>query len=141
MLEKANVITDSSDGQKVQMHHVDLLPDDEYQNALLAPVTETVTVYFEGGPPEGYLDDLQKFAKAAFDLADSGLKAFAAGITYEDLEIDEIKGKAGIVFIGWESIEKHKAFRETEAFKENIGLFRSVAKKVELHHVSFTKES
>lgn len=41
--------------------------------------------------------------------------------------------------IGWDSVNAHMAFRETEAFRELIPLLRGVAPVVEVHHVAFKK--
>jgi hypothetical protein len=46
-------------------------------------------------------------------------------------------GKAVVGFLGWESKEKHLAFRETELFKENIGLLRGNNRGAEVFHVKF----
>jgi hypothetical protein len=48
------------------------------------------------------------------------------------------KGKVVVGFIGWESKEKHLAFRETELFRENIGLIRGNNRGAEVFHVKFT---
>lgn len=37
-----------------------------------------------------------------------------------------------VLFIGWESKEKHLEFRETEQFKRNVGLLREGAEGVEM---------
>lgn len=51
------------------------------------------------------------------------------------------EGQTGSVlaaFIGWTSIDAHIKFRETEAFKENVGLLRDIegAVKLAMFHVS-----
>lgn len=51
------------------------------------------------------------------------------------------KGQTGsvlAVFIGWTSIDAHMKFRETEVFKENVGLIRDMegVAKLVLFHVS-----
>lgn len=47
-------------------------------------------------------------------------------------------GKVVVGFLGWESKEAHLAFRETELFKENIGLLRGNNRGAEVFHVKFT---
>ena len=47
-------------------------------------------------------------------------------------------GKVVVGFLGWESKEKHLAFREMELFKENIGLLRGNNRGAEVFHVKFT---
>lgn len=44
---------------------------------------------------------------------------------------------AYIAVIGWESLERHLAFRETEAFKRVIDPLRKATTGAELHHVAF----
>jgi heme-degrading monooxygenase HmoA len=73
-----------------------------------------------------------------------GYLGLAAGVTYEsDVEVEVEgeggvqKGYAGVVVIGWESVEKHLAFRETDLFRENIGGLRNGARKIEMYHVQF----
>lgn len=44
---------------------------------------------------------------------------------------------AYVAVIGWESVERHLAFRETEAFSKVIGPLRKATTGAELHHVAF----
>lgn len=44
---------------------------------------------------------------------------------------------AYVAVIEWESVERHIAFRETEAFKKVIGPLRKATTGAELHHVVF----
>jgi len=54
-----------------------------------------------------------------------GYFGYAFGETVEEIAKDGGKdGKAVILWIGWESKEKHMEFRQTEVFKENIRLLR-----------------
>ncbi len=48
------------------------------------------------------------------------------------------EGKAVTALLGWRSKEDHLKFRETELFKENIGLMREKTRGAELFHVPFT---
>lgn len=44
---------------------------------------------------------------------------------------------AYVAVIEWESVERHMAFRETEAFQKVIGPLRKATTGAELHHVVF----
>lgn len=48
------------------------------------------------------------------------------------------KGSVLAAFIGWTSIDAHMKFRDTEAFKDNVGLLRSMegAVKLTMFHVT-----
>ena len=61
----------------------------------------------------------------------------SAGVTYEEIEKEGVKGKAVVVAIGWQSVDVHMAFRKTEAFSKNIHLLRSTAKSIDMKHVVF----
>lgn len=46
-------------------------------------------------------------------------------IVKEDADREEkAKGKGFVLLAGWESLEAHMEFRETERFKENVGFIR-----------------
>ena len=66
-----------------------------------------------------------------------GFKGSAGGWVIEDVEYKGKKGKAYVSTIGWESVQAHMTFRETAAFKENIGLIREKPLGVEVHHTEF----
>ncbi|KAL3482792.1 hypothetical protein BJX62DRAFT_245525 [Aspergillus germanicus] len=87
-----------------------------------APVTEVMTSYF----PANYSTEDQKqydsgtkeFLEACQTIAGGPLSSSAGWVE----EIQEIQGgemaKAYVALLGWDSVEHHMAFRETEAFKE-----------------------
>ena len=81
-------------------------------------------LYFDGGPPEDYLDTLASLRPLTEKL--DGMVASAAGITYEELEYEGVKGKAVVLVAGWESVEAHAAFKETAAYKENAAYQRPI---------------
>lgn len=117
------------------MHHVDFQPAGALKKTFSAPVTEVATFYFDGAPPSGYIDEVIKLGKVLEEKAD-GFLGIAIGITHEEIEREGVRGKASVASIGWESVEKHMAFRTTPEFKDNIHLLRSNAKKIEMHHVA-----
>jgi hypothetical protein len=88
------------------------------------PVVETVTIYLAS--PEFYAENLTKFANAVRESSTAGLRGVEIGEVVEELAKEEggEAGRACKLFIGWESVEDHMAFRETEVFKENVELLR-----------------
>ncbi|KAJ0375681.1 hypothetical protein COL26b_006188 [Colletotrichum chrysophilum] len=104
-----------------------------------APVTEVLTLFFPAELEEPAKEDLSKqlevFKVKALDTS-SDSKGIAYGWSKEnDVPITGEDGKAGnllVAFIGWPSVEAHLKFRETEAFRDNIGLLREMKGIVKL---------
>ncbi|CAG8974557.1 hypothetical protein HYALB_00005830 [Hymenoscyphus albidus] len=120
----------------VHLHHVGLKP---FPPTVLskAPVIEFAT--FLDTKPQ-FLDNVGKFMNAV------GIPEKCYGGAWgECVETDvgkhedgSVKGKAVVLVIGWESKEAHMQFRETELFKETLGLLREGTGGVEMFHVPFT---
>lgn len=120
----------------VSIHHVDFQPPSALPKALSAPVTEIATFYCSPAPGSDWLSNAAKAAEwLEKEASSAGYTGTAYGITHEEVEYKGVKGKAGVVIIGWKSKEAHMEFRETQTFKENIGLLRGEAKAIEMHHV------
>ncbi|PSK50446.1 hypothetical protein B9Z65_390 [Elsinoe australis] len=121
--------------------HYHFTSQDELKTALSAPVTETVTFYF---PTEtkAFEDNLTKF-RGAVESEAIGAKGYAWGWGEEEVEHEKLegKGKALKLLIGWESVEAHMKFRETETFQKNIALFRDGPSAVEMVHVRARPQS
>ncbi|KAF4919790.1 hypothetical protein CGCVW01_v007551 [Colletotrichum viniferum] len=104
-----------------------------------APVTEVLTLFFPAELDEAAKEDLSKqleeFKVKALDTSPD-FNGIAYGWSKEnDVPITGEDGKTGnllVAFIGWPSVEAHLKFRETEAFKENIGLLRGMKAIVKL---------
>ena len=58
----------------------------------------------------------------------------------EDVEYEGKKGKAYVGVLGWESVEAHMSFRETQAFKDIIHLLRDDPLGLEVHHTKFVEK-
>jgi hypothetical protein len=109
----------------------------------LAPCIEFVT-FFSTSPD--FLANVEKFAdvleknKGKID----GYLGYSYGESVEEVvkhaeqNTAETKAKAITALLGWESREKHLAFRETEVFRENIGLLRENNRGAEMFHIPFT---
>ncbi|OQO01726.1 hypothetical protein B0A48_12763 [Cryoendolithus antarcticus] len=116
--------------------HVDFEPYSSVATALGAPCTEVASFYFNGTPPKSYVSDALKIEPVLKQHA-AGYIGGALGVSYEELERDGVKGQVGVLVLGWESKAKHMEFRETSAFRENIGMLRGESKGIEMHHVQF----
>ncbi|KAL0933935.1 uncharacterized protein CTRU02_210734 [Colletotrichum truncatum] len=110
-----------------------------------APVTEVLTLFFPADLDEAAKEPLNKqleeFKTKALDTSPD-FKGIAYGWSVEnDVPVTGEPGKTGnllVAFIGWPSVEAHMKFRETEAFKENIGLLRGMKDitKLAVFHVA-----
>jgi hypothetical protein len=96
----------------------------------IAPAVEIAT-FFQ--TEEFFLSNVEKFMAAAAPHME-GYLGHAYGPVIEEIEKEEGagKGKAVVLCIGWESRERHMAFRETESFKENIHFLREGMKGSEM---------
>ena len=124
-------------GPPLYFCHADFKPEGSLNKTFSAPVTEISIFVFEGGPPEDYLDDVAKWSKLVDEEKPDGYLGMSAGVTYEELEKDGVKGKAVVLTLGWQSIANHEAFRETESFSKNLHLLLSSAKSTDMGHVAF----
>ncbi|KAK5693508.1 hypothetical protein LTR97_010077 [Elasticomyces elasticus] len=133
--------------------HIDFVPAGGLSKTLSAPATEVppstsavsilhtdfslqiATFYFDREPVSDYTDNVAKLDKALQGI--DGYLGYTIGITHETLEKEDVKGKAAVLTIGWQSREAHMAFRETQAYKDNIHLLRSNSKKITMWHVQF----
>ncbi|KAL8715853.1 MAG: hypothetical protein Q9220_000520 [cf. Caloplaca sp. 1 TL-2023] len=131
----------------MDIHHAQFFPHPA-SAAVGGPsaVTELVSHYFAADMSESdqtsFSDDVAKFAKVLESKAE-GFKGFAGGWVIEDLTHKEVEGKTKMwqSCIGWESIDAHMRFRETQAFKDNVDLLRPESTKATtLHHVSFQEK-
>lgn len=160
------------------MLHVDFEPSDTFTKATIsAPVTEVATFYFDPSSssatattPEANVLKFRDVVNAAGKEID-GFWGAAAGVSHEtdvkSLSTEGVSGTAVVLVLGWESVEKHMAFRydfffflffflplffffllihrrltnlasrETSIFKDNVHLFAEGVKELEVHHVPF----
>ncbi|KAG4439660.1 hypothetical protein IFR05_004857 [Cadophora sp. M221] len=124
----------------VHYHHIAFQPFPP-KILTLAPVIEFAT--FLDTKPH-FIDNVSKFMKGI------GVpEKCYGGVWGESVEGDvgkhvvdgdggSVKGRAVVLVIGWESREAHMLFRETESFRENVGLLREGMGGVEMFHVPFT---
>lgn len=102
------------------MLHVDFEPSDTFTKATTsAPVTEVATFYFDPSSsatttPEANVLKFRDIVNAAGKEID-GFWGAAAGVSHESdvksLSTEGVSGTAVVLVLGWESVEKHMAFR------------------------------
>lgn len=98
--------------------------------AALAPIVEMLTMYFSSDVD---LDSVQTtFIEVIQTFVDNakGFVDYTTGWIYEEADHEKVEGKAKsyAVAIGWESLEAHMAYKDTQTFKDNIGKLRAIAK-------------
>jgi hypothetical protein len=118
--------------------HVDFKPEGALDKAITAPVTEVATFVFgPDGVPSGFGAGVEKFGAAIEAGSIPGFLIATYGFALEEVEIDGKKGKAAVLAIGWDSVDAHMQFRETQTFKDNIHFLRDGVAAAEMHHVQF----
>nr|POF15300.1 hypothetical protein CFP56_42189 [Quercus suber] len=122
---------------KGQMHHVDFKPDGAATKVFSAPVTEVATLYFDGKPPSDQLENMLKFVAKVEEGAPEGFLGATAGLTHEEIEKDGVKGIGAMVTVGWQSVDAHMKFRESQLFKDIIELLGKDHKAGDMHHTAF----
>ena len=72
--------------------------------------------------------------------ADCGMVATTGGFVHEEVEHASFggrKGRAYVTLIGWEGLDAHARFRDTEGFKANVGVIRGQGQSaVEMVHMT-----
>lgn len=105
------------------------------------PVTEVLTMYFEPSISSEDQDTVVSNASSFTSKIGISDRNHAAGWAIEEVKSDKVEGgkaKVLVALIPWKSVEEHKQTRETDAFKENIGLLKDAKglKHLEVYHVS-----
>jgi len=120
---------------KPSIMHVDFEPKDGLSKVLSAPVTEVATMLFDGAPPDDHSENVAKLEPILGST--EGYLGYAIGTTHDDVDKDDVKGKAAVFLVGWQSIEAHMAIRQNPKFPESIKTLRSTSKGGSMHHVKF----
>jgi hypothetical protein len=100
-----------------------------FASVVNAPVVEMLTLYFSTSVDQ---ENFEKTWKSFAQVADENAKGYVGSTTgwiVEALEHEKVVGKArGFnAVIGWESVDAHMKYRDTEAFKGSIGSLREAA--------------
>jgi len=101
-----------------------------FSTAAVTPIVEMLTLYFPGDIDQGNVDaTLTEFIQTIVDNA-KGFLGYTSGWIAEEVEHERVEGKAKAYAgaIGWESLEAHMAYRETQTFKDDILKVRAIAK-------------
>lgn len=126
------------------MYHAHLKPHppNEVLSDHVSPATEILNVYF---PLDYSESDQQKFEeglKKVVAVIEKDARTYTAssgGWVVEDVEIPGTSEKARMyqALIGWQSVEAHMSFRETQSFKDNIHHLRAAKDLKKLHVTHF----
>lgn len=125
-----------------QLHHANLDPHPPAPavSSLRSPVTECLTLYFPTSfDRSGFNSTWPIFKKTLEEKAD-GFRAVSAGWVVEELELEGGKYQAWAGFLGWDSVDAHMKYRETEAFKGTIGGLRQGTKAIKAYHAIFEEK-
>jgi len=122
---------------KPNLHHVRYSAP--MTKAVTAPITEMLTFYFPADVEESSFELAWEQFIDALSKNSDGYVGSAGGWVVEDLEYQGQPGKAYVVAIGWESIQAHMAYRETQPFKDTISGVLGPTRGTAMHHTKFTK--
>lgn len=123
------------------------LIDSEFAPFVEYGVTEVLTMYLKPSHHPGFAGVWNEFA-TKLTKADTKVVALAAtgGWLVDDVKHkalgendEEGSGKGFFAAIGWNSVDEHMAFRDTQAFADAIPLMRTNASAVDMHHTKFRK--
>lgn len=116
--------------------HIEFTNAGALTSALSAPVTELATFYM-ASYTSSFDKKFQEFSTKV--QGTDGSLGLTYGWSLEDVVHDNFEegktGKAVMLAIGWQSIDAHMAFRETEKFKEVTKFMMDEPKGAEVHHV------
>lgn len=89
-------------------------------------------------------DDRTRFRNIMIDFGKvvrqhaKGFRGMSSGWIVEEVEHPSVgTGFGYAAALGWDSVEAHMAFRETQEFKNAIGQVRSGSKGAVMYHVKF----
>ena len=91
-----------------------------------SPTTEILTYYFPTSYSEAdqkkFEDDFKKFVSTLEEHA-SAHTGSAGGWVEEEVDVpgSSEKAKVYVAVLGWQSVEEHRAYQETQHFKDSIG--------------------
>lgn len=120
-------------GGPPQLHHANLDPHPPAPaiSSFQSPVTECLTIYFPSSFDSSSFDSHWPTFKKTLEEKAKGFRSVSAGWVVEELEHEGMKCRAWAGCLGWDSVDAHMEYRNTEAFKESIrglvGLFRALS--------------
>jgi heme-degrading monooxygenase HmoA len=112
------------------MSHTELSP--LAKDVFESPAAELLTAWFPAEYTSTQQETVESNIHKMLKAVDGKAKGSRGGVTGWGVENDvknlkrpELTGKAFFLFIGWDTVEDHEAFRGTDLFKENIHLLRN----------------
>ncbi|KAK7740593.1 hypothetical protein SLS62_011093 [Diatrype stigma] len=114
-------------------------------SAAKSAVTELLHLYFPAGDAftadqvAGVARDVQTFLDRLLPEHVAGITGeVAAGWALEEIDYKGEKARAFVAAVGWESLEAHHKYRDTEHFAKSIPLIRGLAglKGADMFHLS-----
>jgi len=105
----------------------------------VAPITEMLTFYFPADVEKSSFESIWERFVDVLSKNSDGYLGNTGGWVVEDLAYEGQPGKAYVAAIGWESIQAHMAYRETQAFKDTISEVVGATRGRVMHHTKFTK--
>lgn len=104
-----------------------------------SPVTECLTLYHPTDVDTAAFEKRWSACRSMFEQHAEGYKASSTGWIVEELEYENEKCKAFAIFIGWESVEAHVKFRDTDHFKKSIVPLREGLKGITPCHATMVE--
>lgn len=106
-----------------------------------APVTEFATFYLPSATSDdekkGFNDKMVGFGRLIQQHA-KGFRGTSSAWIVEEVEHPSVgTGFGYAVAVGWDSVEAHSAFKETQEFKDAIGQVGGLFKGAVMYHVKF----
>jgi hypothetical protein len=112
----------------VILNHAHFKPP--FATVAVAPVVELLRMHFPADVDTAKVEKVwTEFMEILADNAE-GYHSMSCGWVVEDLDYEKVDGKAKgfAVGIGWESVEAHMKYRDTQIFKDSIVKVRNIGK-------------
>jgi len=101
-----------------------------------SPVTECLTLYHPTNADTSAFEEKWSASRSSLEQHAEGYRASSAGWVVEELEYEHEVCKAFAIFIGWDSVDAHMKFRDTDHFKKSIVPLREGLKGITACHAT-----
>lgn len=105
-----------------------------------SPVTECLTLYHPTNPSVSAFEEKWHNFRSTLEKYAEGYRSSSAGWITEELEYQGEKAAGFAIFIGWDSVDAHMKYRETQHFKETIIPLREGLKGIEAYHATLLEK-
>jgi len=118
------------------IHHANLSPHPPTPatSTSRSPVTECLTLYHPTNADTASFEEKWAACRANLEQHVEGYRASSGGWVVEEVEYEQEKCKAFAIFIGWESVDAHMKYKETDHFKKHIAPLREGLKGITACH-------